>query len=172
MTLKRPDNKGKGDFWRGAWVNGVRKFQKHMKAPFYIAQNSGEGILIHGTRDWKDYSVFAHQLKVHLGAPTGVAVRVQGLNRYYALVCVRGNRVALVKARDEKRTELASAAFEWNLDTGYRVSVTVEGKLIKRIVGDGPALQATDADYLEGGIGLVVADGSVSVDRFEVAQLE
>jgi ADP-ribosylglycohydrolase len=172
LTLKRPDNKGKGDFWRRAWVNGVSIFQKHMKASFYIAQNSGEGILIHGTRDWKDYSVLAHQLKVHLGAPAGVAVRVQGLNRYYALVFVRGNRVALVKARDEKRTELASAAFEWKLDVAYSVSLTVEGKVIKGIVGDGPALQATDADYLDGGIGLVVADGSVSVDRFEVAPLE
>jgi ADP-ribosylglycohydrolase len=171
MTLKRPTKKP-CDFWRRAWVNGVSTFQKHFPPSFYVAQDRGEGIIIHGTREWIDYSVVAHRLTIYLGAPAGVAVRVQGLNRYYALMFVHGKRVVLVKALDNQRIELASAAFNWKLDMLYEVTLSVEGKVIKGRIGGGPVLEAADDQYLGGGIGLVVTEGSVSVDQFDVAPLE
>lgn len=172
LTLKRPTEKPIGDFWRGAWVNSVSTFQKYFPDSFYIAQDRGEGIIIYGTRDWTNYRVLAPRLTVHLGVSAGIAVRVQGLNRYYALVFLRGGRIALIKARDEKRMELASAAFDWKFDMTYGVALAVEGQAIKGSVGGGPTIEAAENEYAGGGIGLVVTDGSVSVNQFEVGASE
>lgn len=78
----------------------------------------------------------------------------------------------MVKARDEKRIELARAAFDWKPDTRYEVTVAVEGSTIKTSIGCGPSLEATDDDYPAGGIGLAVADGAVSANQFDVAPLK
>ena len=171
LTLKRPSKKP-CDFWRRAWVNGTSTFQKHFPDSFFIAQDSGEGIISHGTREWTDYRVVAPKLTIHLGGPAGVAVRVQGLNRYYALMFMPDKSVALVKALDEERIELTRAAFEWRLDIAYEVGLSVEGKTIKGYIGGGPSLEATDDQYLGGGIGLVVTDGSVSANQFDIGPLK
>ncbi|KAL1964893.1 hypothetical protein VTN77DRAFT_6246 [Rasamsonia byssochlamydoides] len=170
LTLKRPEAKRLGQFWHRAWVNGVTTFQTELSgASFCIAQNSGEGIIIYGTRDWTDYRVAVPRLVVNLGSSAGVAVRMQGLNRYFSVMFLSGpRRIALVKARDEQRTELASALFDWKLDMPYEVSVSVHGKVITGCVsGDGPGivLEAVDEEYAGGGIGLVVTDGSVSANQ-------
>lgn len=171
LTLKRP-TKRPCDFWRRAWVNGVSNFNKYLPyASFYIAQDIGEGIITHGTRDWTDYTVVAQKLTVHLGAPSGVAARVQGLNRYYALMFTKGSRVVLIKALDDRRIELASSEFDWRLDEPYEVAVTVQGKAIKGMIGGGPILEAEDDQYFGGGIGLVVTEGSVSANQFDIAPL-
>ena len=168
ITLKRPTEKP-CDFWRRAWVNGVSTFHRNFPASFYIAQDRGEGIISYGTRDWTDYTVIATRLTIHLGAPAGVAVRVQGLNRYYTLLFMRDKRVALVKALDDQRIEIANTLFDWQLDTPYEVVLSVEGKNIRGRIDDGPVLEAVDDQYAGGGIGLVVTDGSVSVDKFDIA---
>ena len=96
FVLRRP--KGDGDFWRMSWVNGVSFFSKRFPPSFRISQDRGEGIIIHGTRQWTDYSV-ASDVVLHLGTYGGVAVRVQGLRRYYAA------RLAPVRAvPDRSRT--------------------------------------------------------------------
>ncbi|KAL1981939.1 hypothetical protein VTN96DRAFT_2003 [Rasamsonia emersonii] len=174
QTLKRPVAKPQeGHFWHRAWVNGASTFQTELPGSgFCIAQDSGEGIIAYGTREWKDYVVSVPRLIVNLGTVAGVAVRVQGLNRYYAVMLLSGppRRIALVKARDEQRAELASAPFDWTLDTAYEVTVSVEGNAITgRLENWGPVLQAVDGEYAGGGIGLVVTDGSVVADQFDIA---
>jgi ADP-ribosylglycohydrolase len=172
-TFKRPPIEQPGDSWHRAWVNSVSTFHTDMShASFCIAQDSGEGIITCGTRDWIDYGVTVPRLILHLGTPAGLAIRVQGLNRYYALLFLSGpeRAVALIKARDEQRTELVRTAFDWKYDTPYEVSVSVQGNVIRgRIVGAcGPVLEAVDDEYGGGGIGLVVTDGSVSANQFDV----
>lgn len=171
LSLRRPSN-SPGEFWKRAWVNGANNFfTQHPSDPFYIAQDHGEGIILYGTRDWTDYQV-VFGLTVRLGGRAGVVFRARGLNRYYALLLLEGNCIALVKARDEKRIELARAAFDWKFDTRYGVTVAVEGSTIKTSIGGGPSLEATDEDYRAGGIGLVVADGAVSANQFDIAPLK
>lgn len=170
LTLQRPQG---GHFWHRAWVNGASTFQTDLPGEgFCIAQDSGEGIITYGTREWADYMVTVPRLVVNLGTAAGVAVRVQGLNRYYALMLLAGppRRIALVKARDEQRIELASIPFDWMFDTAYEVSVTIEGWFITgRIQNEGPVLHAICMDYSGGGIGLVVTDGSVAANQFDIA---
>lgn len=135
-----------------------------------MSKSRGEGILIYGTRDWDNYSVFAPKFQVNLGAKAGLAARVQGLNRYYSVVFLKANRVALVKALDEERITLTSAAFDWNLDEEHDITLTVHGESIDAQIDD-TKLAATDSQYASGGIGLVVTDGSASVDELRIAAL-
>ena len=170
--MTRPSD-APGQLWHRAWINGVNNFH-HVNPtdPFHIGQDHGEGIITFGTREWTDYRVIVPRLIVRLGSLACVAVRVQGLNRYYSLVFTDGNRVAIFKARDDKRTELVSAAFEWKLDAPYEVSITVQNNSIKGCIAGGPSLEATDDSYVGGGIGLLVANGAVSANQFNMLPVE
>lgn len=154
-----------GHFWLRAWVKGVDAIYPWRK--FSIVQNRGEGIVIQGTRDWTDYRATVSAFTVQLGRPAGVAVRVRGLNRYYAMLFSSdgdgGRTVELVKALDEKRIVLASAAFAWELDREYEVVLEAKGGHIAgRIGGTEVELVAEDGQYAGGGVGLVVTDGAAS----------
>lgn len=180
MTLKRPavpeeqegtEHAGPTSFWEKSWVSSVDKFHSTMGPSFYISQDRGEGIISHGTRYWADYTAVAHEFIVNLGAPAGLTVRVQGLNRYYALMLLRGGRVAIVKAADEKRIELAVAEFAWQLDCKYELELSVKGTEIRARV-DGIELKATDGAYSGGAVGLVVTEGSLSADSIDIKRSE
>lgn len=176
MSLKRPavpnrepgaNDTGAVDFWERSWVSSVDTFHSTLGPSFYIAQDRGEGLISHGTRDWTDYRAVAHDFVVNLGPRAGLAVRVQGLNRYYAVMFIRGGKVALVKAADEERIDLVAAKFKWTLDTKYRVELSVMGADIYARVGE-VELRATDAAYTGGAVGLVVAEGSLSADSIDI----
>lgn len=169
----RPLSDTSGNLWKQAWVNGTGDFLTDLLPDsIFISQDRGEGIVTYGTRDWTDYQAVVPRLVICLGGRAGVVIRVQGLSRYYALVFVKPDRVTLVKALDEERTELAAAAFDWEHTTGYRVCLAVKGSFIKASIGGGPILEATDDSYLTGGIGLVVTDGAISANQFDVSQLD
>jgi hypothetical protein len=168
MVLKVPEKAG--DFWRRAWVNSVSTFQ-NLSGSLYAAQDSGEGIAIYGTREWTDYRAVAHRFIVNLGS-AGVAVRVQGLNRYYALVFMPERRIALIKARDEHRTILASEEYDWTLDKPYNLIIWTRGSSINSYIDGAPVLTATDDEYTGGGVGLVVREGSISVKHITLTPTE
>ncbi|EHK15299.1 uncharacterized protein TRIVIDRAFT_56535 [Trichoderma virens Gv29-8] len=164
MVLQKPPQKS-CEFWHRAWVNGADNFSK---SSFLIAQGQGEGIIIYGTREWDNYSVTIPNFMIKFGAPAGIGIRVQGLNRYYAVFFTEDKRITLVKALDAERIELASEAFPWELDQKYRVILTACDDLIQVRVGD-VELQITDSQYTSGGIGLIATDGCVSADSFIIA---
>jgi hypothetical protein len=183
MTLKRPAA-AQGDifvpakvghpcdFWRRVYTTSVNEFHtKFPVATFYLAQDQGEGLLTTGTRDWINYKVSAPNFKVNLGN-SGLAVRVQGLNRYYALMFNLGwKHVSLVKAKDETRTELATIDYPWALDEGYSVALSVDGGKIKGFIAGKKVIEAQDNEYTGGGIGAIVMNGSVSITQFDIAPI-
>ena len=170
MILRRPKT-GPCDFWRQAWVNGVSKF--HQWGPsFFLAQDAGEGMISYGTRDWKDYKIAVSNFRINLGEQSGVAVRVQGLRRWYALLFMAGNRVALIKAFDEEREELTSASFEWEIDGSYQIELYVKGDTIRARVNDTNLLEAKDSRYGEGGVGFIVTEGSIAAEQVKVAPVD
>ncbi|KAK7219490.1 hypothetical protein V2G26_007493 [Clonostachys chloroleuca] len=99
-----------------------------------------------------------------------MAVRAQGLNRYYSLVFVKGDRVAIVKALDSERITLVSAELQWNLDVDYHLTIEVRGDIITAHVGN-ISLTATDSQYTNGALGLIATDGSISTDEIRVEAL-
>lgn len=168
MTLRKPSARG-SSFWHHAWVPGTNAFQCHdmQLRSFSISQSKGEGIISHGTREWTDYRAHVPDFTISLGGPAGLAARVQGLNRYYALMFVKGGRVALVKALDGERITLTSAAFDWGLDEEYAVTVEVDGDEIRGRVG-GVQLTTNDSQYRGGGVGLIITEGALLADSIDI----
>ena len=74
--------------WRRAWVNGMDSYEPYWAEPFRLIQNEGRGLLMQGGRDWTDYEA-SSEVTLHMVKAGGIAVRVQGMRRYYALLLVR-----------------------------------------------------------------------------------
>ncbi|KAM0252544.1 hypothetical protein ACHAQJ_007676 [Trichoderma viride] len=153
------------EFWRRAWVNGADNFSN---SSFLIAQGQGEGILIYGTREWDNYSVTVSNFMIKFGAPAGLAIRVQGINRYYAVTFTDDKRINIVKAHDAHRITVASVPFQWELDRKYQVTLTARDHTIYARV-ENVELQSADSQYEGGGFGLIATDGCVSADSFLIA---
>jgi ADP-ribosylglycohydrolase len=85
--------------WRRAWVNGVDHWEWWSGEPFRLVKNEGRGLAAIGTREWQDYHFSAVVRPAFLAEAGGIAVHVQGMQRFYALLLRRGC-VQLVKALD------------------------------------------------------------------------
>jgi ADP-ribosylglycohydrolase len=168
LRLRRPDEDG--DFWRLAWVNGVSIFSKKSPAAFRISQSAGEGIIIHGTRQWNDY-VVSSSVNIHLAQEGGLAARVQGLRRYYAMLLSRDGYVRLVKVKDDERTVLAEKSFAWTFERPYLLKISLIGHAIECSIDDQPMFSVRDetAAYCDGGIGLVINEGAMSTSEVRVS---
>jgi hypothetical protein len=151
--------------WRRAWVNGVDLHPKAVEM-IRLVQNSGLGLLMQGTREWRDYSLTA-AVTPHLVKRAGIAVRVQGLTRFYGLLLAPGNRVQLVR-RLHDEVVLREADFEWSLGATYEMSLQVQGNRLIGRAGDAAPIEVTDDALAAGGIGLVIEEGRLGVDRVEV----
>ena len=167
VTLRRPASGG--DFWRRAWVNGADILTTRAPQSFRIAQSRGEGIISCGTRQWTDYRVRA-ALVPHLGDYFGLAVRVQGLRRYYGARVTRQGELQIVRVRDGAVNVLAACRcpIAWDVPLPFDISVT--GPAIVADVG-GQRLVSRDEDpgaLRGGGVGLFVHEGAVSTDAIAV----
>jgi hypothetical protein len=167
LRLRRPDEPS--DFWRAAWINSVSFFSKNFPMAFRISQSVGEGIIIHGTRHWTDYSVSA-RITVHLGKEGGLAFRTQGLRRYYALLLCRDGYLRLVKTRDGERKVLAEQPYDWQLEKPQQMDVTLQGARIRCTVEGNVVFDVEDLvqPYENGGIGLVIYEGALSTPEVHV----
>ena len=88
-----------GRMWKRQWVNAADYFEDELGEAFRVIQNRGRGIVITCTRAWTDYTVQA-EITPHLVRSFGLAARVQGQERYYALLLTDQNTVRLVKRLD------------------------------------------------------------------------
>lgn len=164
FTLTRPQ----GKMARQQWVNGVDQFEENSTS-FRIIQNAGTGLLIHGTRDWTDYTVSA-AITPRLIKSGGLAARVQGMRRYYALLLCADNTVRLVKALDGE-TVLTQSHFPLDLDMQYELRLRVEGDRIQASI-DGNILfdlRDTNRPLLDGAIAFVCEEGRLDADWIRVA---
>ena len=167
VTFTRPQ--GGGLRWRRAWVQAVDHFDPHWPEPFRIAQNHGRGLLIQGAREWTDYEVRS-VITPHLAAAAGIAARVQGMERYYALLLCAGGVLRLVKKLDGE-TVLAELSFDWQEETAYTLVLRVDGQRIVATV-DGQRMFDVDDDErpLTGGaVALVCEEGCLSSHAVLVA---
>jgi ADP-ribosylglycohydrolase len=160
VEFRRPD--APGEMWQRAWVNGVDQFEGRWPEPYRISQNHGTGLISQGTGDWIDYRVTA-DVTILLAKQGGIAARVGGMRRWYALMLCDDGLARLVKDR-EAITILAEYPFVVQLDRRYRLSLTVRGN---RVIGEIDGLRVADVlddnDPLPaGGVGLIVTEGMLS----------
>jgi hypothetical protein len=158
------------DFWRRAWVNAVDNFSTTFPQAFRISQDRGEGMIIHGGRQWRDYRLEI-SLTAHLAEHMGVGVRVQGLRRFYAVLLERPDKLRLIRVRNGATTLLAEASFAWSFEQPYKFVVEVGGRRISAAV-DGVRLEArddTEEALVDGGVALIIQGGAASTNVVVVA---
>jgi hypothetical protein len=100
-VFRRPDIDGK--MWRRAWINAVDHVGTREESAFHLSQNRGTGLFIQGSRDWQNYTVQA-AIMSDPAKSFGLAARVQGLTRYYALML--GPKLALRLLRNYDSVEV------------------------------------------------------------------
>ncbi len=157
-----------GRMWKRQWVNAADYFEDEFGEAFRVIHNRGRGLVITGTREWTDYSVKT-TITPHLVKAFGLAVRVQGLERYYALLLSGQDTVKLIKRLDGERV-LAEQAFPWQLGQAYRLRIIVKGTQLSAYVNDRLVFQVNDLEHplTEGGIALVCEEGRVGTERVSV----
>jgi hypothetical protein len=168
-TFTRPDVGGSR--WRTGWVQAVDRFDAKWPEPFRIVQNRGTGLLIHGSRDWRNYRVSA-DVTPHLAAAVGLAARVQGLTRYYALELADRRTARLIRRWDEDTTVLASADLVWEFGRRYQLSLQADGGTLSAAVDGAELFHVTDGGPGpdSGGIALLVTEGRTATERVSVEE--
>lgn len=172
LTLTNPspfDNRrATPSIWRQAWVNAVDSWEAWYEEPYRLVQNDGRGLIIQGTREWKNYEVEA-DITPWLMDAGGIAARVQGLRRFYALELVKGNKIRLIKALDGDAI-LAEKDYAWELFQCYTLKLELKGNEIKAFIND--QLQFNLIDDWEplsgGGVAFVVETGHISSQALHV----
>jgi ADP-ribosylglycohydrolase len=158
--------------WRKAWVNGVDHWEWWSEEPFRLVNDEGRGMIITGTREWRNYRFSAVIRPAYLVNAGGIAVRVQGMQRYYALEIGR-ERLRLVKALDGMTT-LAEMPFQYALWQPVGLSLQVEDQAPDS-AGGAPAahlrawvdgtlvFDVVDADrpFAGGGVAILVDEGHI-----------
>jgi hypothetical protein len=171
MVFKMPASGGTA--WQKAWVNAV----VHGSVNFIgrdmplcrIIQNTDTGMLIQGTREWEGY-VFEATVNPHAAKSAGIAVCVQGLKRYYALLLCKDQKLRLVKELDGQSV-LMEKDFTLEFDKDYQISLKTKGDSILAMVNGQIAFEYKDLNrpLLSGSVALVCEEGRVDFGRLRVS---
>lgn len=163
-----------GGLWRRAWVAAVDGFgQGEGGLVHRLIQNEGAGLAIQGAREWTDYRVEA-DVSPHLAAAAGLAARVQGMRRHYALLLVPDNRLRLIKALDGRTSVLAEAHFPWDYDGVHRLALTMQGPRLLAEADGRVRFDLLDADrpLTEGAVALLCAEGRMDAGPVAIGPVE
>ena len=184
VTLTRPPGSGivdagrfhssGGTMWQRAWANGLNHLEWRWPEPYRLVQNRGRGLLLQGTRDWIDYRARA-DVTPHFVKAAGIAVRVQGMRRYYALLLDRGSADAgrpqarLIKALDGDKV-LAETDFSWSFGTTYDLSLEAVGNRLRAQIDGQVLFEVKDEErpLTGGGVALVCEEGCTATHAVRV----
>ncbi|MEZ4670744.1 MAG: ADP-ribosylglycohydrolase family protein [Anaerolineae bacterium] len=177
VTFRRPDHKGR--MWRRAWVDGL-DFEGWLEQidwwpdAYRIVQNEGRGILSQGTREWTDYQVSAG-ITPHMFKAGGIGARVQGMQRYYALLMGADSKVRLVKMLDGEKI-LAEADFTCEMGSSrtYELTLKVNGNHLTGLIDGQQVLEYEDSvrPLTGGAIALVCDEGRFACTSVRVNSLD
>ncbi len=135
------------------------------------------GLISQGTRDWKNYRVEA-ALTPQLSKASGLGIRVQGMQRYYALLLCLGregaaNTIRLIKKLDGE-TVLAEAVFLWEFDTTYTLALEAEEQTLRAYVDGEQLFRLEDKNHplIGGAIALLCEEGMMTCKTIMVSPVE
>lgn len=170
VTLTDPADNSR--MWKRAWVDSTDTPDWRYPETYRLIQNEGTGLLIQGTREWRDYTVTA-DVTPHMVEAAGVAVHVQGLRRYYAMLLRRDNTVQLVKQLDGE-TLLAFTPFQWAFGETHVMTLQVKGNQLKGQINGTTVFDVEDAHMplLDGAIALVCCEGRTATQSVSVAPVK
>ncbi|AIE83755.1 ADP-ribosylglycohydrolase family protein [Fimbriimonas ginsengisoli] len=160
-----------GTMWARAWAKSLDRWEYKRDAYEFLTHSEGIGLLTQGAREWRDYRLSV-RLTPRMAVSGGVAIRVQGLRRYYAFVFGDRGEVRIDKALDGRRT-LVSGKFDWEPFRDYQVVIEAEGDTIRASIDGQWILSVTDRDrpLTEGAGGFVVEAGCLGAGTPGVSPL-
>jgi hypothetical protein len=169
VTLRRPESGG--TMWRRAWVKGVDSYEPYWPEALRIIQNEGTGLLIQGARDWTNYSV-SSTIKPHMFKAGGIAARVQGMRRYYALLLSDVGTARLVKVLNSENA-LAEREYPWQPEVEYRMQIDVKGTHLTGWINGQLLFEVEDTEQplTGGGIALVCTEGRMATESVSVSPI-
>jgi len=161
---------GAGDMWKAAWVNGMEQWERG--EAFNLVQNYGRGMVSTGG-EWSDYQVSV-PLRMAMGRAGGLAARVQGARRFYALLLCEDHKLRLVKALEGGDRVLGEVDFPWELWSEHQLDLAVcGGQLTARVDGqDYFSVRDDDRPLRSGGVGLVCEEGHILTSQVAVSPLD
>ncbi len=132
-----------------------------------MAHAGADGIALYGPRDWAGYEVSA-TLSSDLYESFGLLAAVRGLRRFLAIICDRRGEVRLELRRDGETRCLAAAP--GGPYPGHRVEVELDlaSETVRGRVGETVLTSDLPTAGLSGGIGFLVAGGTVEVHGFRL----
>jgi hypothetical protein len=165
-VFRRPP--GDSKMWLRAWINAVDHVETRWASAFHLSQNRGTGLSIQGSRDWQNYSVQSAIIS-DPAKSFGLAVRVQGLSRYYALLLGPKQVLCLIRNYDGIQI-LAEVPYNWNWSERYRFDLEVNGPEIAGSLNGTELIRYNDCGsaLLDGGIALVCEEGLIMTDEVAV----
>jgi ADP-ribosylglycohydrolase len=165
--FRRPHFDGK--MWRRAWINAVDHVGTRWMPAFHLSQNRGTGLFIQGSREWQNYTVQA-AIMPDPAKSFGLAARVQGLTRYYALMLGPNQVLRLLRYHDSLEV-LAEVPFAWRWHQRYDFTLQVVGTSVCGSVDGTELIRYNDAGtkLRDGGIALVCEEGLITTDEVSVA---
>ncbi|ACZ43388.1 ADP-ribosylation/Crystallin J1 [Thermobaculum terrenum ATCC BAA-798] len=158
-----------GGMWQRAWLSAADQFGRWWDHPFRVSQGEGTGLVAHGTLEWRDYRVEA-KVTVHMARAAGIAARVGGLRRYYALLLCDDGMARLVRCADDWRV-LAEAPLAWATHRPYELSLEVRGARLRCWVAGSLLCDVEDEEHLleRGAVGLLCQEGTMSAEWVRVS---
>jgi hypothetical protein len=165
-VFRRPASDGK--MWLRAWINAVDHVGTRWASAFHLSQNRGTGLFIQGSREWRNYAVQAAIIS-DPAKSFGLAARVQGLTRYYALTLGPNQALQLVRNSDSVEV-LAEVRYSWKWSQRYHFNLEVNGTMITGSINGTELIRYNDSDValLDGGIALVCEEGLIMTDEVKV----
>ncbi len=181
VLLNRPEeriisrmNRDKGPImWKTAWVDGLDgddnlTLMDFWPEPYRLIQNVGRGLLIQGTRQWKNYKVSV-RMTPHMCEAGGIGIRVQGMTRYYALL-LKENETHLIRSHEGKDTILASSDRSWKLGEEYEISLEANENKFVAWINKEKIIETQDLEnfYTSGAMALISQKGRVACNFVEI----
>lgn len=166
-TIGHP--KENGSMWTRAWINATDVLQFNPSPWIDMSHAQGRGFLSIGTREWTDYTISV-SIKPRLASATGIAIRYQGLNRYYAFLLKYPGRALLIKCMNGVEIVLAEVPFDWERDTAHPYELTACGARLSASIGGRLLIECEDPNnpLTGGGMAFVTADGRLCADAVTI----
>jgi len=137
-------------------------------SPAYRQQSTGANAKAQaGSTAWTDYTVRARVKPTAFATPArsaGVVARATSMSNYYALVLTGSGAAQLQKVANGAVTTLGSAQVGVTTGTWYTIALRVTGSTLAGSVNGAQVVQATDATFGSGRIGLVTSYAAATFD--------
>jgi ADP-ribosylglycohydrolase len=148
------------------WTDGIDRVKNPESHRFELIHDEGRGIYITGAQDWTDYR-FSAKVAPHMASESGIALRVRGMKRFYALLLCSDQTLRLLKAYDQDEI-LAQSTFAWEPDREYELSLTAKGDNLLAGIDGNTVFEVADPDLPAGAIALATSEGRTAFSNVTI----